>query len=288
MNKLFTFSNARAFLDHAQAALEADEAANSLILGVCFRLLEIPEPEAGEICLKVIEDERGLALAAMMTPPHNLSLSGHTFDLDYTLGLLVSELASERWAIPGVLAPTLIARGFAEKWSERSQTGSHFTGRLDLFELRQAPPDALASAVPGHLRPAGEQELALIARWCYQFALEIFKSIDKWGVRGMAKQRIHAGDIFVWEDGGRPVSMAMKNRPTGHSIAISYVYTPPELRGKGYATACVGELSRRLLRSGWKFCTLFVDPNNLPAYRAYQKIGYQLVKEFSEYVFKQS
>ena len=288
MNKLFTFSNARAFLDHAQAALEADEAANSLILGVCFRLLEIPEPEAGEICLKVIEDERGLALAAMMTPPHNLSLSGHTFDLDCTLALLVSELASERWALPGVLAPTLIARGFAEKWSERSQTGSQLNGRLDLFELRQAPPDTLASAVAGRLRPAGEQELALIASWCYQFSLEIFKSVDKWGEHRMAEQRIHAGDIFVWEDGGQPVSMAMKTRPTRRSIPVSYVYTPPELRGKGYATACVGELSRRLLHSGWEFCTLFVDVNNLPAYRIYRKIGYQLVKEFSEYVFKQS
>jgi predicted GNAT family acetyltransferase len=77
----------------------------------------------------------------------------------------------------------------------------------------------------------------------------------------------------------------MKNRPTRRSICVSHVYTPPELRGKGYATACVAELSRQLLQSGWEFCTLFVDVANLPACRAYQKIGYSLVSEYEEYRF---
>jgi uncharacterized protein len=284
MNKISTFNTAAEFLQHAQAALEAGEAENSLILGVCLRLRDQPAPPAGRICLKTIEDEHGLALAAMMTPPHNLSINGHPFDLDCSMGILVGELKSEEWMIPAVQAPVPIARMFAEKWAEKTGTGFHLSGHLHLFELRQPPPPA--SSAQARLRLASQEELALIARWCYEFFLEIFKSADEAEAYKMAEQHIQAGEVFVWEDNGQVVSMAMKNRPTRRSIAISYVYTPPAQRDKGYATACVGELSRQLLHSGWEFCTLFVDVNNLPAYRAYQKIGYQLVSDYEEYHFE--
>ena len=285
MNRISTFNTATEFLQHAQAALEADEAENSLILGVCLRLRDQPAPAAGKICLKTIEDEHGLALAVMMDPPHNLSITGHPFDLDCSMGILVGEMRGEEWTIPGVLAPTPIARRFVEKWSEKTATSFHLSGHQQLFELRQAPP-APANSGQRRLRPASQPELDLIAGWFYGFTLEIFKSANAAEARQMAEQRIHDGDVFVWEAAGQPVCMAMKNRPTRRSIAISYVYTPSEQRGKGYATACVGELSRQLLHSGWEFCTLFVDVNNRAAYRAYQKIGYQLVGDYEEYRFE--
>ena len=285
MNKISTFNTAAEFLKHAQAALEADEAVNSLILGVCLRLRDQPAPAAGKICLKTIEDEHGLVLAAMMTPPHNLSINGHPFDLDCSMGILVGELRGEEWAIPGVLAPAPIARMFAEKWAEKTGLGFHLSGHLHLCELRQAPPPPSSSG-QAQLRPANQQELDLIARWFYEFTFEIFKSGDVAEARQTAEQRIRAEDVFVWEVGDQPVSMAMKNRPTRRSMCVSHVYTPPALRGKGYATACVGELSRQLLHSGWEFCTLFVDVNNLPAYRAYQTIGYRLVSDYEEYHFQ--
>jgi predicted GNAT family acetyltransferase len=283
MNKISSFNTAAEFLEYTQAALEVDEAENSLILGVCLRLKNQPAAGAGKLCLKTIEDEHGLALAAMMTPPHNLSITGHAIDLDCSMGILAGELKSEEWMIPGVQAPTPIARMFAKKWAEKTGTSFHLSGHLHLFELRQPP--SPPSSGQAQLRPAGQQEQALIARWCYEFLLEIFKSADVAEARQMAEQHIQSGEVFVWEDQGQVVSMAIKNRPTRRSIAISYVYTPPEQRSKGYATACVGELSRQLLHSGWGFCTLFVDVNNLPAYRAYQKIGYRLVSDYEEYQF---
>jgi uncharacterized protein len=282
MNKISSFNTAAEFLERAQADLEADEAVNSLILGICLRLKDQPAP-ADRICLKTIEDEHGLALAAMMTPPHNLSINGHPFDMDCSVGILVGELSNEDWAIPGVQAPTPIARMFAEKWAEKKHIEFHLSGHLHLFELRQAPP--ASSTAQAHLRPAGQTEVGLIARWFYEFTREVFHSADEAEARQTAEQRVQAGDVFVWEAGGQPVAMAMKNRPTRRSICVSYVYTPPELRGKGYATACVAELSRQLLENGWECCTLFVDVNNLPAYHAYQKIGYRLVSDLEEYHF---
>lgn len=59
----------------------------------------------------------------------------------------------------------------------------------------------------------------------------------------------HAG-ILLWEDGGDAVSLAGYGGWTPSGIRVGPVYTPPELRGRGYATALVAELSQRLLAGG--------------------------------------
>jgi predicted GNAT family acetyltransferase len=124
----------------------------------------------------------------------------------------------------------------------------------------------------------------LVAQWAHGFKVEIFGRADPEEARLGAERRIEAGDIYLWEDLG-PVSMAMKSRPTRNGISVSLVYTPPALRGRGYATACVGEFSRLLLDSGWAYCALFADLENAAANRVYQKIGYEPTCEYDEYVF---
>ncbi|BAY85818.1 GCN5-related N-acetyltransferase [Calothrix parasitica NIES-267] len=63
------------------------------------------------------------------------------------------------------------------------------------------------------------------------------------------------------------------------------VYTPPEYRKKGYASACVAGLSQTLLGEGYKFCFLFTDLSNPTSNKIYQKIGYQPVADWNNYSF---
>ncbi len=75
--------------------------------------------------------------------------------------------------------------------------------------------------------------------------------------------RIQAGDLFVWESNtGEIVSMAERTRPVVNIITIALVYTPPELRGRGYASNCVAALSQYLLDSGWSICSLTTNLAN--------------------------
>src|SRR5581483_10201146 len=53
--------------------------------------------------------------------------------------------------------------------------------------------------------------------------------------------------IFLWEDAGEVVSLAGWGGRTPNGIRVGPVYTPPELRGRGYATALTAELSQQLL-----------------------------------------
>jgi hypothetical protein len=79
--------------------------------------------------------------------------------------------------------------------------------------------------------------------------------------------------------------MASRARPTAYTIAINLVYTPPDQRGRGYASACVAHLSQRLLDSGYERCTLFTDATNRTSNHIYQEIGYRPVMEYAEYQF---
>lgn len=67
--------------------------------------------------------------------------------------------------------------------------------------------------------------------------------------------------IYVWED-GEPVSLIGYTGPTPNGIRIGPVYTPPEHRRRGYASAGVAEVSQIMLDSGRRYCFLFTDLAN--------------------------
>ena len=251
------------------------------MLGVCGRLVEHPQRFKAAPCLKMVVDEHGLVLAALMTPPHNLVVYGHRGDQREGARALVRSLLRGSWEVPGTLGSGEAAAVVAEAWAEGTGSRYSLDQRLRVYELREV---MVPAPEQGRLRLATEEDVELVAGWHYGFHHEIFGRTDKEQALRAAEARVQAGDIFLWED-GRAVSMAMKNRPTRHGISVSLVYTPPELRGRGYATACVGELSRLLLEAGWAFCALFADLANPTSNRIYERIGYRPVCDYEEYRF---
>ena len=69
---LKTFQTAAEFLRETQPALEANEAANSLMYGLALRLQRYPERIEIPPYFAVVSGESELEAAALMTPPHNL------------------------------------------------------------------------------------------------------------------------------------------------------------------------------------------------------------------------
>ncbi len=279
--KVKSYNNADSFLRTMRPVLEANEAANNLILGVCERMARYPEQVETPPCLKTVEDGAGLVLAAMMTPPHNLVVYAHRGDLAAAARALVDELLAEGWAVPGVLGPAEVAPLLAQEWQERTGQAYRAGQRLRAYELRQV---AVPPAERGRLRPAAAVDTELVAGWAYAFQQEIFGHDDPEQALGRARRWIDQGAVYLWED-GLPVSTAMWTRPTRRGISVSGVYTPPELRGRGYATACVAALSRLLLASGRDFCALFADLANTTSNHIYLQIGYRPLGDYEEYLF---
>lgn len=279
--KVTTYVDAESFLRNTQVALESNEVANSLMLGVCLRLIRYPERVKTPPCLKSVEDENGLVLAAMMTPPHKLVVYGHQGRLDEAARLLAEDLLWEGWEVPGAWGPRDVVRRVVGSWPEITGQRCELERQQRVYELRKV---RSLVPVPGRLRLATVADAELVAAWRCEFHTEVLGAVDPERARRAAQLGINDGDIYLWED-EKPVSMATKTRPTRNGVSVGLVYTPPESRGRGYATACVGELSRLLLQSGWRYCALFADVANAAAIRVYQRIGYAPVCDYDEYVF---
>lgn len=277
-----TYLSATDFLARTQHLLEKEEVINSLMLGTCLRQKAHPEKIKTQPYLATVEEENGLALAAMMTPPHKLVLYSPRESYREAVENLGHNLLENNWKLPGVLAAKGLAETFVEAWTKLSNCSCKAGLQERVFKLTEVTPP---QAVPGYLRTASEADLELVVEWTYAFMVEAQQHGTLEEAQSLAKAKIADGTAYLWEAAGKPVSLAGKTRPTTNGITIGPVYTPPLQRGHGYASACVATLSQLLLDEGWKFCTLFTDLANPTSNSIYQKMGYKAVCDFNEYIF---
>jgi GNAT superfamily N-acetyltransferase len=287
--EFISFESASDFLSLARAGLEGRESANNLIYGLALRLESAPErfkqpPFRWPPLLAAVTDAAGLAAAALMTPPYNVTLFSPRTDVDELYAFLARALIAAGWSVPGVLAAAPDAAAFARAWAR--ETGLAFRARLRerVYELRRVIPPSPPPS--GCMRLAAEDDVERTARWLYAFWQEAMpaETGTLQDARWQVEARVEDGDYFLWDD-GLPVAMAGRSRPTPHGCCIGPVYTPPEQRSHGYATALTAALSQRLLDQGFQYTALFTDLSNPTSNRIYQRIGYAPVCDFNEYIF---
>ncbi|HLY87188.1 MAG TPA: GNAT family N-acetyltransferase [Gaiellaceae bacterium] len=279
--------DAAAFLEEAEPLLLADEARHNLILGIAGTIRDAPEiyPERS---LWLVRDGAEVVGAALRTPPYNLILAQPR--TGEALEALAEAVVDEE--LPGVVGTEPEVHDFAELRSRHS--GSHGTVnmRQGVYALEHVEP---LPGPPGTARVAtAADDRELVLRWWIAFGEEVLHG------GGPGRERAETsvdhkldsltGGILLWEDGGEPVSLAGWGGPTPNGIRIGPVYTPPELRGRGYATALTAELSEQLLDGslfdgGRDFCFLYTDLANPTSNAIYERIGYRLVAEAAEVVF---
>lgn len=291
--KLTRYDNAAEFLRNARAPLEELEAVNGLIVGIAARVAEHPDYYGKyPVYLATVDDRDRLIAAAVRTPPYRVIVYSALEADPEPLRLIVGDLVevgkthdadSPVRRVAGVTGPSTTALAFARIWTER--TGQPFKPGMDqrIYELREVYPP---KNVSGHLRQARDDELDLLSEWVYRFNVDChLPPMSAEEAREVATRLLNNGAIFFWEVDGASVSMAGRGRSSSHGITVNMVYTPPELRGRGYASACVAALSRQLLDAGWQFCTLYTDLANPTSNDIYQRIGYRPVCDSNEYDF---
>jgi predicted GNAT family acetyltransferase len=266
-----------AFLEAASPLLLADEARHNLILGIAGTLRDHPShyPEYG---LWVAEDDAGTVGAALRTPPHNLVVARPRDDS--VLEALAEAIDDNP---PGLVAAQPEAGVFAAAWATKTGTTPRIHRAQGVFSLDRVEPP---TQVCGQMHDAGIDDRSLLLEWFRAFMEEaIGESPDDASTAHAVDHRLEAASagVVLWED-GRPVSLAAFGNPTPNGIRIGPVYTPPEDRRRGYASALVAELSERLLEER-QFCFLFTDLANPTANRIYEQIGYRRVCEAAEIVF---
>lgn len=129
----------------------------------------------------------------------------------------------------------------------------------------------------GNFRQATLEDLPLLSKWFCQFSLDATNElIDISIASSFMKDKISHGLVYIFENKNKQaVSMAAATRQLQNGICINLVYTDEAFRKKKYGSAVVFNLSKLLLQSGNKFCTLCVDKSNQISNRIYRKIGYK-------------
>jgi hypothetical protein len=282
MTKLTLYTDANRFLSVAQADLARSEIANSLLLGIALRLSNDPAYGSRPFFLAAVQDDVGLAAASVMTPPYSLVVYSDRPDPTAAFAAIADALCGQAWSTPGVNGPAPASAQFATVWTQRTGQPFHLEMRLRAFELRRVTPPRGA---PGALRWATLADLALVERWWDEFTTEAMPNEVGNRSPDAVRQAIEKGRIAFWQDAEQVVSMAARSRVLLRGVTVSLVYTPPPLRGRGYASACVAALSQHLLDSGWQYCTLFTDLSNPVSNNIYQKIGYRPVCDYEHYGF---
>jgi predicted GNAT family acetyltransferase len=279
--ELTRYNSIQDFYTQAAPFLLQREAEHNLILGLCHVLTRNPERIQQPPYLATVQHDGRIIADAFMAPPNNMIIS-HTTSAG-AIPLIAADAHTTYKTLPSVVSSTPFSEQFAQEWQRIASQPYHLGMAQRIFQLEWVRP---VTGVPGHLRPATEEDRPLLRRWLADFNQEALGETDTSRLEPLIDRllRYDTQGIYIWDD-GQPVSIAGFTRPTPNGICIAAVYTPPALRGKGFASACTAALSQLLLDQGRKFCCLYTDLANPTSNHIYQAIGYQPVCDSAMYNF---
>lgn len=224
--------------------------------------------------MATVSDDKGILLTAVMTPPKGLTLyATDNVNDSAALHCLLDGIEQAGVPIPGVMAEKSLAEMFAKAYASKHSVKYKVDTDQRIYELAQ-----VSSGIPtfGNVRLVEEKDMSFLPYWvesfyhdCFETPVVVDSDIEKYQYH-IASQR-----LYILEDNGVPVTMAKISRELQTVCTIAFVYTPPYLRGRGYATACVAAVSQIALDKGFSKCVLYTDLANPTSNSIYMKIGYE-------------
>ena len=194
------------------------------------------------------------------------------------VAVLVDALIQDAPDLPGINGEASTVATFAGHWAERATVAAAPIEAHRLYQLHSAPKPAPA---PGILRRADAKDAEMLAEWSRGFQTEVGRP-HAGDIAEVTRRRVGEGRLWIWEDQG-PVSAAGATAAVAGVARVNFVYTPPEHRRRGYAAACVSELSAHLLASEADTCVLYAQLANPTSNGVYRSIGYRAVTEILLY-----
>jgi RimJ/RimL family protein N-acetyltransferase len=265
------------FAAHAQDFL-AERLETNVLATILLNVLGGAHADPLRLFAYGTDDAGRTTFAALRTPPWFMVAS--------PLGDVDPDELVGRWlehdpGLPGINGTPAATRPIARAWTERTggRAERRFAEAMHALDTVLDPP----RPAPGALRLAGDCDRALLTNWTAAFAREAgLQGADE--AQSLVERRLENDGMLVWEDGG-PVSMVGITPAVSGVVRIGPVYTPPELRNRGYASSAVAATSRRALAAGAQRCMLFTDLANPTSNKIYAEVGYERCGDWEELAF---
>ncbi|MEQ4208074.1 GNAT family N-acetyltransferase [Actinopolymorpha sp. B17G11] len=297
-----TTSDPGEFWAAASEFLSADPVLNSVIItNVLGRRSGAVTDPAPATYLTVLDDTGAVVGAAMRTPPFAVTVSSLP---PGAAELAVDALLAACPDASGVIGPSATATACATEWERRTDEIVTVRMQQRIYRLDVVRPPVQPT---GSMRRATKADIDLIAAWGEAFHLEVeagsvgagpaeagpaerhavgpLSEEERALERRRAELRVGERRAYLWENGGEPVSYVGATNPAGGVVRVAPVYTPPDKRGRGYASALVAGVSQAALDAGATACSLYTDLANPTSNKIYAAVGYRPVCDVTNYRF---
>jgi len=128
------------------------------------------------------------------------------------------------------------------------------------------------------------RDLDILTRWRVGYEVETLGEEENdqlWAhERAMAERVIHDGNTWILEAQGQPVATSAFNSRIREAVQIGGVWTPPELRRRGYARCVVAQSLLDARDEGAEKAILFTGEQNIPAQKAYTALGFRYIGDY--------
>ncbi len=155
-----------------------------------------------------------------------------------------------------------------------------FSEALPHFSLK--PGALIVPEGRAQLRPMQADDVPLVTDWRHGYDIDIFGSGDLPESRkrsvSQAEELVNSGRGRILVEDGEPVAMTAFNAVLPDIVQVGGVYTPPELRGRGYARRAVALHLSEARAQGQGQAILFAS--GAAAARAYEAIGFEKIGDY--------
>jgi predicted GNAT family acetyltransferase len=277
--KLYRFEDVVAFHDRTQPYLLQHEAQQYVLLSFIKALIKFPERYSEPPYLAIVEEHGKIVAITVCLFSQHLVLS--VMPNLSAVQLIVDDLYAANRTLLGVSGIVNEAQAFATAWTMQSGQSSHLKIQLRFYQLDAVRP---VSGVKGHLRLAEDSDRSLLIEWFEAFSQVVVVEGSETAEQRVASQ-LSQKVLYIWQD-QIPVSLVGTSRTVSGNGMVRSVYTSPEHRKNGYASASVAAVSQILLDQGCKSCYLSTNLKNSTSNRIYQTVGYQPICDWHRYTFE--
>jgi len=189
----------------------------------------------------------------------------------------VERVVADGIGLTGINGEAAASSVFAGHWTECTRSAARPVEAMRLYEVL----DVVVPSATGAVRLATEADHDLAVAWLTAFEAETGEGGGD--ADAVTLRRIASRELWIHDDDGA-VSIAGMSIPTGGAVRVGPVYTPPDRRGRGYASALVAQRSAAARAEGLR-CLLYADLANPTSNGIYRAIGYRPVAELVRYEF---
>ncbi|GEM_PF-1429585 len=206
-----------------------------------------------------------------------------------------AELARTLVAYSG-RSPPSIAGPYAQVQLARKALGRDtHTARIDacetLYELELdelVVPTSLLDGKVERIHPT-QRHLDVLIRWANDYAVEVLGLAQTHAHLAATREKIQRAitnnEIWMLLERGVPVARSSFSARTSNAVQVSAMYTPPEMRRRGFARSIVAASLADMHEKGIRLTALFMDPSNRAGQACVRSLGFKPTAYFGVLIF---